>query len=332
MPTNERVTVGDVGERRLIQRFQRLITKSPKALLKGSEDAAAVEYDGQVIVANTDMLVASTDILPSMTSEEISWKAGVMGLSDLAAKGAIPLGILVSFGFPKEVEKDYVEALVIGLNYVCRKHDTYYLGGDTNQCAELVINCTAIGTSHPEQLLHRSGAKPGDIVAVTGKFGYTGALFKIVLERRIASKRLVNRIRSKALFPQARLKEGHILASTGVASASIDSSDGLAWSLHELALASKVGFQIDQLPIPQTCIKFAEQHKLDVHELALYGGEEYELVVTIPQSQWNTATQVVQRTGGQLLRIGSVTKESENILTIDSKERKIEPRGYEHFK
>ncbi len=332
MPKDERVTVSDVGERKLIQRFQQLITKSPDALLKGSEDAAAVEFEGQAIVFNTDMLVTSTDVLPGMTPEEISWKVGVMGLSDLAAKGAAPLGILVSFGFPEEIEKEYVEALVSGLNHVCRKHDTYYLGGDTNQCSELVINCAAIGTSPRGQLLHRSGAKPGDIIAVTGEFGYTGALFKIMLERYTTSKRLMKQIRSKALQPYARLKEGRALALTGVASASIDSSDGLAWSLHELALASQVGFRIDQLPIPQSCTKFAKQHKLDANDLALYGGEEFELVVTIPSSGWTKANQVVQKTRGQLVRIGTVTEDVEIILDIDGKERIIEPRGYEHFR
>lgn len=332
MSKNERATLSDVGERRLIQHFQQLITESPKALLKGSEDAAAVELDGRAIVVNTDMLVASTDVLPGMTPEEISWKAGVMGLSDLAAKGATPLGILVSFGFPKKIEKAYVEALVLGLNHVCQTHDTYYLGGDTNQCSELVINCTAVGTLPRNQLLHRSGAKPGDIVAVTGEFGYTGAFFKIALERYITSKRLMNKIRNKALQPRARLEVGRMLASTGVASASIDSSDGLAWSLHELALASRVGFHIDRLPIPQACIKFAKQHKLDANELALYGGEEFELVVTIPRSLWTKATQAVEKTKGQLLRIGTVTKETENILKIDRIERKIEAQGYEHFR
>ncbi len=332
MSKDEQATVSDVGERRLIKRFQKLITKSPDALLRGSEDAAAVEVDGQAIVVNTDMLVASTDALPGMTPEEISWKAGVMGLSDLAAKGATPLGILVSFGFPKEIEKAYVEALVSGLNLVCRKHDTYYLGGDTNQCSELVINCTAIGTSPRSQLLHRSGAKPGDIVAVTGEFGYTGALFKIVLERRKTPKRLMKQIRTKALQPRARLKEGSVLASAGAVTASIDSSDGLAWSLHEIALASKVGFHIDQLPIPKSCIEFAKQQKLDPNELALYGGEEFELIVTIPRTQWTKATQAIQKIRGQLLRIGTVTKDTETILTIDGIEREIEPRGYEHFK
>lgn len=332
MSKEERSTVRDVGERRLIQRFQQLITPSPNALLKGSEDAVAVGLDGQAIVVNTDTLVASTDVLPGMSPTEISWKAGVMGLSDLAAKGATPLGIVVSLGFPVDMKETYAAALVSGLDRVSREHDTYYLGGDTNQCSELVINCTAIGTSPRNQLVHRSGAKPGDIVAVTGEFGYTGALFKIFLESLRTPKRLLNRIRSKALQPRARLREGRILASTGVVSASIDSSDGLAWSLHELARASHIGFHINKIPIPQVCFEFAKYHKLDANDLALYGGEEFELVVTIPSSQWSKATRAVQHVGGKLLRIGSVTEAAENILVKDGKEKVIESRGYEHFK
>ncbi len=332
MSKEERRTVRDVGERRLIQRFQQLITPSPNALLKGSEDAVAVGLDGQAIVVNTDMFVASTDVLPGMTPEDISWKAGVMGLSDLAAKGAAPFGILVSFGFPEEIEEAYAEALVSGLDQVCREHDTYYLGGDTNQCSELVINCTAVGVVQEKQLLHRSGAKPGDIVAVTGEFGYSGALFEALLKNRETPVRLLEPIKSRALRPRARLPEGSKLASIGAVSAAIDSSDGLAWSIHELALASKVGFRIDRLPIPQVCFEFAKYRKLDANDLALYGGEEFELVVTIPSSQWSKATRAVQHVGGKLLRIGLVTKASENILVTEGKEKVIEPRGYEHFR
>jgi len=331
MVTKRQSNIRDIGERELIKRFQQLITPYEGALLVGSEDAAAISLNGESLVINTDMLVASTDVLPTMTAEEIAWKTGVMGLSDLAAKGAASFGALFSFGLPEDMEETYVLKLVRGLDQVCREHDTYYLGGDTNKCSELVITCAAIGTVPKTELIRRKGAKPGDIVAVTGEFGYTGSLFEILLKGRQLPKQMLEKIRSKALCPRARLREGRALSSANAASSAIDSSDGLAWSLQELANINQVGFRIDQLLAPQICEKFSKLNNLDVYDLMLYGGEEFELVVTIPANLWNIAIGVVQGVGGQLLPIGKVTKEKKNILAVEGKERGIEPRGYEHF-
>ena len=327
-----REIIRDVGERELIRRFRKHITPCAGSLLKGDEDAVAFSLDGDALVVNTDMLVESTDILPGMTAMDVGWKAGVMGLSDLAAKGARPYGIVVSFGLPEETSEAYVSLLVASLNDVCRKHNTYYLGGDTNKCSELVISCTAIGSVPKDQLIRRNGAHPGDIVAVTGEFGYTGALFEILLGGHDTPQSILRVIRERALRPRARFSEGRALASSGVVSAAIDSSDGLAWSLHELAKASGVGFRIERIPIPPICRKFAEMHELDVHELALYGGEEFELVVTIPRRLWDNAVLAVERMGGRLLPIGRITKEKKGILVIDGEQRVVEAKGYEHFR
>jgi thiamine-monophosphate kinase len=329
--TEKANTVRNLGERGLIRWFQDLITPYDEALLSGMEDAVAVSWDENALVVNSDMLVASTDVLAGMTASEIGWKAGVMGLSDLAAKGATPLGVVVSLGLPKDTEVNFAAALVGGLNCVIREHGSYYLGGDTNQCLELVIDCTAFGRVPRGQLIRRKGAAPNDIIAVTGEFGYTGALFESVFNKRKKPAKLVEEIREKALHPRARLPEGIALAKANAVSAAIDSSDGLAWSLYEIASASRVGFQIETLPIPSICSKFATAHNLDVIDLALYGGEEFELIVTIPPDQWAKAHQAVKKVGGNLIPIGKIVEEPEKVLLMVGEERPIEPRGYEHF-
>jgi thiamine-monophosphate kinase len=329
--SNKANTVRDVGERGLIRWFQNLITPYDKALLTGMEDAVAIPVNDKALVVNSDMLVASTDVLPGMTADEIAWKAGVMGLSDLAAKGAIPLGMVVSLGLPADTKVNFAAALVGGLNFVSREHDTYYLGGDTNQCLELVIDCTAVGLVDQNQLIRRKGAKPGDLIAVTGEFGYSGAFFEAVLRGHKKPTKIVEKIREKALRPRAHIREGQALAKAGAVSAAIDSSDGLAWSLHELSAASQVGIRIDALPIPPICVEFATSNDLDPVSLALYGGEEFELVVTVPPNRWKKAQESVQKSGGNLIRIGKVVKEPEKILVIDDDHRIIKPIGYEHF-
>jgi thiamine-monophosphate kinase len=329
--TKDSQTVRKLGERSLIRWFQELITPFDGALLKGMEDAVAVPVNDHAFVVNTDMLVASTDILPEMTAGEVAWKAGVMGLSDLAAKGVSPLGLVASLGLPETTEANFAAALVGGLNSVCREHGTYFLGGDTNQCLELVINCTAFGTAPKDQLVKRSGASPGDIIAVTGEFGYSGTLLKAIYEKQKEPSQLFAQIREIALKPHARLTEGWIMAQKNLVSAGIDSSDGLAWSLHELAAASKVGFHIESLPIPARCKEYAAANKWDDIDLALYGGEEFELVVTVPSEKWKPAQQSVEKVGGQLTQIGKIVEEPEKQLVMKGKERVIEPKGYEHF-
>jgi len=134
-------------------------------------------------------------------------------------------------------------------------------------------------------------------------------------------------------MPKARLKEGLALARSGVATASIDSSDGLAISLHQLSSTSNVGFIVTDLPIPPEVERFANIHGLDPKELALYGGEEYELVVTIKPSLWEKAHRITEIAGGTLTKIGRVTKERKVILRLRGEEEKrIPPRGWEHFR
>ncbi len=331
MPNRNTTTVSDVGERELIKKFQQIITSSSKSLLEGDEDAVAIEYNELAIVVNSDMLVESTDVLPEMSPREIAWKAGVMALSDLAAKGATPYGVIFSLGIPKSSKEQEILELVEGLDLVCQRHETFYLGGDTNSCCELVIDSTAIGLIQKEKIIRRKGARPGDIVAITGEFGYTGALFEAALKKRTEPQEIVQRIKEKALRPIARLKEGQALAQGNLASAAIDSSDGLAWSLHELAKASQVGFVIDKLEAPSICERFAHIHHLSLYDLMLYGGEEFELVVTIPEEKWKKANAVIGETGGQLIPIGIATKETPVILKTKDEEQPIEARGFEHF-
>lgn len=133
-------------------------------------------------------------------------------------------------------------------------------------------------------------------------------------------------------MPKARLREGLALGSSGLVSSSIDSSDGLAWSLHEVARLSRVGFVLESIPVADEVRRFAEFNRLDALELALYGGEEYELVVTVKPKGWVDAEAAVEAVGGRLLPIGRVMREPQVVLSVDGERRVVEARGWEHFK
>jgi thiamine-monophosphate kinase len=190
----------------------------------------------------------------------------------------------------------------------------------------------AMGVCSKRHLIRRSGAKHGDIVAVTGVFGKTASGFKILLDGLSAPHSLGRVLVDSVLMPYTKLKEGLALAESQAVTSSIDSSDGLAWCLHELSRASNVGFRVDVLPVAAEAEQFAKLHGLDPVELALYGGEEYELVVTIKPELWHAAKKAVENVGGELVKIGLVTKEPHVLLLHDRKSVVVEARGWEHFK
>jgi thiamine-monophosphate kinase len=295
----------------------------------GDDISALLIGKDNLAVLKTDMLVDKTDVPPEMSLWQASRKAVVMNISDFAAKGVKPLAILVSLGLPRGLQRKDVEEIANGLNSGAREYGAYVIGGDTNEASDLVISLSLFGTTKRSRLMLRSGAKPGDIVAVTGFFGKTCAGLKILLNGfRTSNKTLIQSV----LMPQARLNEGLALSKTNAVNASIDSSDGLAWSLHEIAKASKVGFLINKLPVAKEAEEFAKINKLSSSELALYGGEEYELVLTVKPNLVSKAQKAVRKVGGQLMPIGKVTTGRKILLKTNGKRHVIETRGWEHFK
>lgn len=327
------MSVGDVGERGLIDLFFTLIESFPRAVLPFGDDAVGVPLGNDALIINTDMLVGRTDVPPGMSYWQAGRKAVVMNVSDVVAKGAKPMWAVFSLGFPRHTTMDDAGELVKGLNAGCREYGLYYLGGDTNECADLVVSGTAFGLVGRTSVISRSGARPGDIVAVTGPFGFTAMGFKILLENMSADSQSKNLALRAVYEPQAKMREGIVLSERNLASSCIDSSDGLAWSLHEISKMSGIGFIIDSIPAPKEVQTFAENHNLDPLELALYGGEEFELVVTIPSVKWSRAVDSVKVVGGTLYKIGTVTEDKELLLRLPNRaEKKIEPRGFEHFR
>jgi len=323
----------NLGERKIIEIIQSHLDVLPKIPIPFGDDVSAYEIgNGNLAVLKTDMLVDKTDVPKGMSLWQASRKAIVMNISDFAAKGVKPLAILVSLGLPETITKKGIEEIGRGLNAGAREYDAYVIGGDTSEASDLVISLSLFGIAKKDQVMLRSGAKPEDVVAVTGFFGKTAAGLRILLDGFRVSSQIRKVLVESVLMPLARLKEGLALSRTKAVTATIDSSDGLAWSLHEIAKASNVGFLIDTLPIAEEAEKFTKANQLDLLELVLYGGEEYELVLTVKPRLWKKAQKAVEDVGGKLLRIGKVTAEKQVLLKIGGKERIIEARGWEHFK
>jgi thiamine-monophosphate kinase len=323
----------NLGERKIIEIIQGRLDGMPKITVPFGDDVSAFEAGkGKLVVLKTDMLVDKTDAPPGMSLWQTARKAIVMNVSDFAAKGVKPAAVLVALALPRNITKKDVEEIGAGLNAGAHEYGTYIVGGDTGEASDLVIAVSLFGLAAKDALMLRSGAKPGDVIAVTGLFGKTSAGLRILVNDLKAPKSIRKTLIDSVLMPTARLKEGLALVETGAVNASIDSSDGLAWSLHEIARSSRLGISIDLLPTADQCSTFAIANKLDSAELTLYGGEEYELVLTVNPTMWKKAQEAVENVGGRLFKIGKVTSEKSVVLVNNGKRMPIEARGYEHFR
>ena len=234
------------------------------------------------IIIKCDMLVESTDVVKQMKIWQIARKSIVSAVSDMSAKGIKPPYFsLLSLGIPSSWTKNKIKNLILGFEKASKEFGIVFLGGDTNESKELVIDCTLVGflDSISNHIPLRNNAKAGDIVITSGEFGYTSAGLKILLVNSKAIPSFKKRAISSILLPKPNQKFGTLLGK--YFSSSIDSSDGLGTSLYELAKQSGINFYINDIPIPGGLIEFAKTNSLDIYDLIFNGGEEYEIIATI---------------------------------------------------
>jgi thiamine-monophosphate kinase len=327
-------TAKTLGEHRIIQIIQNHLAPMPNMPVPFGDDVSAVELTKtKVAVLKTDMLLGKTDIPKEMSLFQAARKALVMNISDFASKGVQPTAALVALGLPAALTEEDIKEIAKGLNAGAEEYGAYIIGGDTGEASDLIVSVSLFGTADKSTLMLRSGAREGDVLAVTGFFGKSSAGLQLLLDKDCSAEAGLRKELLDAVFlPKARLAEGLALACSGGVSSSIDSSDGLAWSLYELGRLSCVGFTLDRVPVSDEVKQFANQNRLDATELALYGGEEYELVATVKPEKWAATVAAVAAVGGKLLPIGKATKQKQILFEADSKRCAIEARGWEHFK
>lgn len=300
------------------------------------DDVAVMSYGNKNLVMKTDMFVGSTDLPPGMNLFHAARKTIVMCVSDFAAKGIRPSATMISLGLKRPVYKNDIIQLAKGFRAAAKEFGLSIIGGDTNEANDLIIDCAMFGFGR--RPIPRSGARPGDIVIVTGPFGYTSLGLHILLK---APKVVTNSKKMKAfekecqnsvLLPQPRLALGLALAKAKLLNASMDSSDGLALSLWELAERSSVAIDIDILPNTEGTRSCAKKYGLSLEDVVFHGGEEYEIVATLPPENWERARKIAQRLDSNLITIGKVVKGSPTVRRITQDRSWIlEKRGWIHL-
>ena len=324
---------GEMGERDFLAKISSFVNRPRGAKLGFNDDASDIPISSKTnLVVNVDTFVRKTDWLPGMTPAQVGRKTAVMALSDLAAKGAKPLSTMLSLCVPEDYDVEDASEIVRGFSQYGLKSSIPYLGGDIGMCDDVVLTGVAIGTASPERIVSRTGARGGDVVAVTGDFGLTSIAFEILINGLEASSGLHKDALAAAYRPEIHLDFVSSLMNTGTVTASMDSSDGLGITLHTLAKQSGCGFIIDELPVAPRVEEFCRVNKLDKLKTVMQGGEEFLLVLTIPPKEFDNAQDIARKKKIGLRKIGLATAGNQVVLKTKEGLRNIPFTGYDNFK
>jgi thiamine-monophosphate kinase len=341
--SESRSEISQLGEFGLIDRISKNFKSKNSSTLKDiGDDAAVISAGEDCILLSTDMLVEGIHFDLSYTPiHHLGYKAIAVNVSDIAAMNGLAEQVTVSLALSNRFSVEAVDALYEGIKAACENYNVDLVGGDTTSSVSgLIISVSVIGRAKQEKIAYRSGAKAGDIICVTGDLG--AALMGLqVLEREkevfLANPNMqpaldrYDYIVKRLLKPEARMDIVHELAEAGIKpTAMIDISDGLASELFHISKNSGVGVRIfeDKLPIDTGAYETAVEFGLDPITCALNGGEDYELLFTITQNDFEKI-----KKHHDIHFIGYVhEKKNENILvTKNGNVVPLKAQGWDHF-
>jgi thiamine-monophosphate kinase len=330
-----------MGEFELLTRIRERLPQAGPRVRLGSGDDAAIGVPGGATATSVDAVVEGVHFRRDQASlVQVGHKALATALSDLAAMGAEPGEAYVVLGLPADLDEEGCLELLDGMAALATATGTTLAGGDLTRASELFLAITVVGhADSPELLVTRSGARPGDALVVTGELGGAAAGLQLLEndEARVdhtgVGSTLASRLRARQLEPRPRLGAGRALARAG-ATAMIDISDGLGGDGAHLARASGVGLRIEAAAIPLAAglEEVAAAVDRDPLELAIGGGEDYELLASIAPAQLDAARQAVDEAakGVGLTAIGEIVAgEGVEIRLPDG--RLLEPGGFDQL-
>lgn len=342
-------TAKSLREFALIRELKNQFAHHVPGLIQGiGDDAAVLEVVSPIWWHLTaDLLAEGVHFdLRSSTLESIGYRAAMANLSDLAAMGAAPRYLLISLAIPQQVSQSHIYDFYRGLMKACRPYDVALIGGDTSGSKTgLFLSITLLGTTTRRRALFRHGAQVGDQLYVSGTLGDSLAGLRLLTHdtcsRSSEKKRSrLSRLHRQFLIrrhlqPTARVAEGQWLNNRRLASAAIDLSDGLSGDLRHLCEESGVGAEvdIDNLPLSSACRAYAKACGISPVQLAITGGEDYELLFTVSPRSRHPLERQARARGYRLTRIGTIRPKRFGIqMTSQGRTQPLPQTSYEHFR
>lgn len=334
----------ELGEFGLIERLTQDFEIKQKSTIHGiGDDAAIIDTNDEQIVVSTDMLVEGVHFdVTYVPLKHLGYKAVVVNLSDIYAMNATPKQITFSMAVSSRYSVEALEAIYSGVKLACEFYNVDLVGGDTTSSLKgLVLSITAIGTAKSEKIVKRSGAKENDLICVSGDLGAAYMGLQILEREKAVFRENPNMqpdmsgneyVLERQLKPEARHDVIKTLGEMGIIPTSMmDISDGLASELMHICKQSDVGAQIyeDKLPIDYETYKVAEEFNFNATTAALNGGEDYELIFTVSQKDY----EVVKGIPGIAI-IGHIAGQGAGISMVARGEQVVElqAQGWNAFK
>ncbi|ULA68675.1 MAG: Thiamine-monophosphate kinase [Nitrospira sp.] len=325
----------------LIRRLQAQAAQPDPHVFKGIGDDTAIIKTSSTewTLITTDLLAEGVHFDPATSSfRDIGYRAAIANLSDIAAMGGTPRFMLVSIAIPPTCSTTEIQELYRGMMQAGSPYDVRLIGGDTSASQQgLFLNITLTGVVKPRQALLRSGAREGDRLYVTGTLGDSRAGLDLLKSRQRPKLRPADArfLLARHHRPSARIAEGQWLVKQGFAGAAIDLSDGLTGDLRHICEESAVGAEIiaDALPLSPACRTYAAARRLDARQIALQGGEDYELLFTVPRSKHARFERLAGKTRFHFTCIGSITSKrlGLRLRTGTDTTQPLSVTSYEHF-
>ena len=321
------------SEEKLIERVRRRFPFYGPWLREGIGDDAAVlrPRSGVDWVVTTDAFLENVHFLRKIhPAESVGYKALARATSDIAAMGARPRCFFLTVGFPNALSGRWLDGFLDGMARAARRFGLVLAGGDTTKYPSFIASLTVMGETRRGRAILRSGARPGDLLCVSGTLGEAELGLRLI-QRRLQRRKRWTELLKKQFHPEPRLALGKWLAAHRLASSMIDTSDGLSTDLGHLCEASGVGAVVQSARLPVVQIpKSLRGRGLDARDLALNGGEDYELLFTVPRK---LAARLPQRLGGlPITMIGEITRQKKiHVLDESGKSSPLRPGGWDPF-
>ncbi|MDP2857528.1 MAG: thiamine-phosphate kinase [Bacillota bacterium] len=312
----------------------------PRGLLsKGiGDDAAVIDCPpaGKQLLWTVDMLVEGIHFDLSYTPARLLGRKSLsVNLSDIAAMGGEPVACLVSVGFTKQTDVDFAKDLMGGFLEVAGAHSCPLAGGDTVSAPQIVIDVTVLGVAPAGEAYLRSTARPGELIMVTGPLGDSAAGLE-ALKRGLGREDSWKTLVSAHLDPVPRLREAAAARSAGGVRSMMDISDGLANEVNHIARESSAGAVIwaDRIPLSSASMELCAEAGLSALDLALYGGEDYELVFTAEARDAQRIAEAIRdATGTMVAVVGEVVDAGKGVkISAGGRESDLLPLAYDHFR
>ena len=292
-----------------------------------SEDVEIFNSGKTKIIVKTDTLVESTDIPPKMKLDDAARKSIVACVSDFAAKGVKPKYGMISVNLPKTISRSKVNEIVSGFKKACKEFDISIIGGDTNGGKEIVFNVCLFGIT--DKIVTRKDARKGDLIFVTGPFGYTSAGLNMLLDKKKGKEIFVKKAIKSVIKPNPKLNFG--IKNKKYFSSSMDSSDGLSTTLNEMSKQCKNKFIINKIPAMKDLEEHVKSYKLNLNSLVFNGGEEYEFIFTAPSKYRKIIEKNAALLKTKIIEIGYVTSGKGVYVGKNNRFTRLKDAGWKHF-